>query len=146
MDRSPQNISIVIPCFNEEECIKVLYDALCPVTDKLSFPYDLIFVDDGSTDGTLEIISLLAEQDPHVRWLSFSRNFGHQKALKAGLDYAKGEVVITMDADMQHPSSLIPVMLSRVILFMLGIIGEYLGKMFMQCKNRPEYVVQSENR
>lgn len=113
MDRSPQNISIVIPCFNEEECIKALYDALCPVMDKLSFPYDLIFVDDGSTDGTLEIISLLAEQDPHVRWLSFSRNFGHQKALKAGLDYAKGEVVITMDADMQHPSSLIPVMLSR---------------------------------
>lgn len=114
MDRSPQNISIVIPCFNEEECIKALYDALRPVMDKLSFPYDLIFVDDGSTDGTLEIISLLSEQDSHVRWLSFSRNFGHQKALKAGLDYAKGDVVITMDADMQHPSSLIPVMLSRI--------------------------------
>ena len=107
MKKPPKNISIVIPCFNEDACLNVLYEELCPVMDKLSCPYELIFVDDGSTDHTLETILLLSEQDFHVRWLSFSRNFGHQKALKAGLDYSQGEVVITMDADMQHPSALI---------------------------------------
>ncbi len=90
----------------------MLYRNLHPVLDKLLFPYELIFVDDGSTDRTLEILLSLSEQNPHVRWLSFSRNFGHQKALKAGLDYAQGDVVITMDADMQHPSSLISTMLT----------------------------------
>lgn len=64
----------------------MLYRNLHPVLDKLLFPYELIFVDDGSTDRTLEILLSLSEQNPHVRWLSFSRNFGHQKALKAGLD------------------------------------------------------------
>ena len=107
MKKPPKNIYIVIPCFNEDACLNVLYEELCPVMDKLSCPYELIFVDDGSTDHTLETILLLSEQDFHVRWLSFSRNFGHQKALKAGLDYSRGEVVITMDADMQHPSALI---------------------------------------
>ena len=67
MKKSPRNISIIIPCFNEEECIDMLYRNLYPVLDKLLFPYELIFVDDGSTDRTLEILLSLSEQNPHVR-------------------------------------------------------------------------------
>ena len=112
MNRHPANISIVIPCFNEADCIVALYAALCQVMQENAVLYELVFVDDGSTDGTLDLLSHLSEYDSHVHWLSFSRNFGHQKALKAGLDHAKGEVIITMDADMQHPAALIPEMLA----------------------------------
>ena len=112
MNRHPANISIVIPCFNEADCIVALYAALCQVMQENAVLYELVFVDDGSTDGTLGLLSHFSEYDSHVHWLSFSRNFGHQKALKAGLDHAKGEVIITMDADMQHPAALIPEMLA----------------------------------
>ena len=112
MNRHPANISIVIPCFNEADCIMALYAALCQVMQENAVLYELVFIDDGSTDGTLDLLSHLSEYDSHVHWLSFSRNFGHQKALKAGLDHAKGEVIITMDADMQHPAALIPEMLA----------------------------------
>lgn len=111
MNRHPAYVSIVIPCFNEAECIMALYAELCWVMQNSTELYELMFVDDGSTDDTLDVLSRLSELDSHVHWLSFSRNFGHQKALKAGLDHAIGEVIITMDADMQHPPALIPKML-----------------------------------
>lgn len=112
MNRHPVSISIIIPCFNEADCILMLYNELRAIMNMNAGLYELLFIDDGSTDITLDILTKLSEQDSHVRWLSFSRNFGHQKALKAGLEYATGEVVITMDADMQHPPSLIPEMLA----------------------------------
>ena len=111
MKRVLKNISIIIPCLNEEDCIETLYKQLSKVLMQYTCPYELLFVDDGSTDNTLNILSRIAVSDHHVHWISLSRNFGHQKALKAGLDHATGQIVITIDADMQHPPVLIHKML-----------------------------------
>jgi glycosyltransferase involved in cell wall biosynthesis len=111
MHRQLKDISIVIPCLNEAACIGTLYKELSQVLAPYSCPYELLFVDDGSTDNTLDVLSVIAQTDKRVHWVSLSRNFGHQKALKAGLDAAKGHIVITMDADMQHPPTVIPQML-----------------------------------
>ena len=95
-------ISIVIPCHNEELGINHIYKELTHLLSPMN-SYEIIFVDDGSKDKTLNILMSLSINDQHVHYLSFSRNFGHQKAIKAGIDYANGDAVITMDADMQHP-------------------------------------------
>lgn len=104
-------ISIVIPCYNEEGNVRVIYDAL---TSSLPAQYTptYIFVDDGSTDGTLAAIKKLARAHRAVQYISFTRNFGHQFALKAGLDFAEGDAVISLDSDMEHPPTLIPRMLA----------------------------------
>lgn len=106
------SVSVVIPCFNEKDNIDILYRHLSIVIEAYT-DYELIFVDDGSTDDTLETIRSVAEKDPRVRYISLSRNFGHQYALKAGLDHAGGDCVISMDADMQHPPELIPAMIEK---------------------------------
>lgn len=105
-------ISIVIPCYNEQDNITPLYKGLTDVMKP--YPeYELLFVDDGSKDDTLEVIRTLASTDPRVHYLSLSRNFGHQHALKAGLDHASGDGVISLDADMQHPPDLIPELIKK---------------------------------
>src|SRR5262245_60806019 len=108
MDR----ICIVSPCFNEQEVIEMFYSALKDVLDAVpDIDYRLILVDDGSSDSTLEKLNALAAVDPSVRVYSLSRNFGHQAALSAGLDAARGDAVIMMDSDLQHPPTLIPRMI-----------------------------------
>jgi dolichol-phosphate mannosyltransferase len=105
-------ISIVIPSFNEEGNIEVLYSQLKDVLLLLSITnFEIIYVNDGSSDDSLEKIKTLSITDERVKFISFSRNFGHQNALKAGLDYAQGDAVISMDADLQHPPALIPEMI-----------------------------------
>ena len=107
-------LSVVVPCYNESEVIELFYRDVRPVLDALEgFEFELIFVDDGSVDDTLERLNRIAEKDPSVRVASLSRNFGHQIALTAGLDAAAGGAVIMMDADLQHPPSLIPVLVRR---------------------------------
>ena len=103
-------VSIIIPCFNEEGNINKLYETL---ENNISTDYnwEFIFVDDGSSDQTIEKIKELNEKDQRVKYISFSRNFGHQYALKAGLDFCKGDCAISMDADLQHPPSLMKEML-----------------------------------
>ena len=103
-------VSIIIPCFNEEGNIYKLYETL---ENNISTDYnwEFIFVDDGSSDQTIEKIKALNEKDQRVKYISFSRNFGHQYALKAGLDFCKGDCAISMDADLQHPPSLMKEML-----------------------------------
>lgn len=98
-------ISIVAPAFREEVVLPSFYEELAGVFRTLSNLYDweIIFVDDGSTDRTLDVLKELRSKDRHVKWLSLSRNFGHQAALTAGLEHAKGDAVITMDSDLQHP-------------------------------------------
>jgi polyisoprenyl-phosphate glycosyltransferase len=103
-------ISIVVPCCNEEGNIVCLYGRLQQQLHGV-YHYEIIFIDDGSTDSTLETIQNLSAVDSHVKFISFSRNFGHQNAIKAGLDNAIGDCVITMDADLQHPPELIPKMI-----------------------------------
>ena len=108
--RSGFKISIVVPIMNEAGNIAHLIEKLRNVLSKYE-DYEIIFVDDGSTDETLSIIKDLKNKIPQINFLSFSRNFGHQNALKAGLDFAKGDCVISLDGDLQHPPELIPQMI-----------------------------------
>jgi dolichol-phosphate mannosyltransferase len=103
-------ISIVSPAFEEEEVLPRFHAELSAALATLGPEYDveIIYVDDGSTDGTLEILRGLAAADPRVRYLSLSRNFGYQAALTAGLEHARGDAVVTLDSDLQHPPSVIP--------------------------------------
>ncbi|KGF47910.1 glycosyltransferase [Veillonella montpellierensis DNF00314] len=101
-------LSIVVPVYNEEDNIKVFYDAVVTEMNALAYDYEVIFVDDGSSDSSSLLLRDLARKDCRVKVLLLARNFGHQLALTCGLDYATGEAVITMDGDMQHPPALIP--------------------------------------
>lgn len=106
--RRLSHLTIVAPFFNEEQGVEAFYTALTAVLDRLPLDYDVVLVDDGSQDQTLDLLNTLADRDGRVTVLSLARNFGHQAALTAGLDVAMGDVVITMDSDLQHPPSLIP--------------------------------------
>jgi glycosyltransferase involved in cell wall biosynthesis len=106
-----QLLCVVAPCYNEEDAIEPFYQALKPVLlSQDGLRHQILFVDDGSQDKTLEILNALAARDPAVQVYSLSRNFGHQIALTAGLDAARGDAVILMDSDLQHPPALIPAM------------------------------------
>jgi polyisoprenyl-phosphate glycosyltransferase len=106
-------ISVVVPVHNEKDNVHLLAKAVKRVFSDLPYRYQLVFVDDGSTDATLQEIKKLAALDHNVCFIAFSRNFGHQAALKAGLDKADGDCVISMDGDLQHPPYLIPLLLEK---------------------------------
>ena len=113
-DEDKLMLSVVCPCYNESEVLGLFYSELKSVLDSLSdYAHEIIFVDDGSTDETSVLLDQLAEQDRTVRVRILSRNFGHQLALTAGLDIAKGDAVIMMDSDLQHPPALIPEMIQK---------------------------------
>jgi polyisoprenyl-phosphate glycosyltransferase len=99
-------VSFVIPANNEEGNLDPLTDKLLSIIDN-KFQYEIIFVDDGSTDNTLTVIKKLQLENPVIHYISLSRNFGHQNALKSGIDHSTGDCVISMDADLQHPPDLI---------------------------------------
>src|SRR5207237_421080 len=102
-------ISVVVPVYAEEAVIDQTYDELTATLAALpSHRYEIIFVDDGSADGTPAILRRLVERDPHLRVLRFSRNFGHQVAITAGIERARGDAIVTIDADLQDPPALIP--------------------------------------
>ncbi len=104
-------ISIVIPAYNESGNVEVIHEVLRN-TIPSKYLFEIIFVDDGSADNTLALVKKLTKKDKAVRYISFTRNFGHQYALKAGIDHARGMATITMDADLEHPPRLIPKMLA----------------------------------
>lgn len=106
-------LSIIIPCLNEESNIQPMYQRLHAVLAAMGCDYEIIFIDDGSRDGTFERISAVHALDPKVGGISFSRNFGHQAALLAGLQYARGALVVTMDGDLQHPPEAIPLLAEK---------------------------------
>lgn len=108
-----RKISVVIPSFNEEGNIEVLATRLIEVLKTVRYDYEVIFVDDGSSDNTLERLKTLSHLDNNLFYLELSRNFGHQNALKAGYDYADGDCIISMDSDMQHPPEMIPQFLEK---------------------------------
>lgn len=105
--------SIVVPAYNEEAVLEESYKRLTRVMKEMGEPYELIFVDDGSRDETANIIKGFCEQDECVRLVSFSRNFGHQAAVSAGIDFAQGQAVILIDADLQDPPEVIPEMAKK---------------------------------
>src|SRR6266545_7981130 len=105
--------SIIAPIYNEAESIPELYRRLSLVMDATGQLWELVLVDDGSSDHSTMLMSELAEKDPRVRPVIFARNFGHQIAVTAGLDYARGEAVVIIDADLQDPPELIPEMAKK---------------------------------
>lgn len=105
-----EKISIIVPCYNEEEALPHFYKEAVNILKKMSLKYELIFVDDGSNDNTLKIIKDLRKEDSNIRFISFSRNFGKEAAMIAGLDAATGDYVTLIDADLQDPPSLLPEM------------------------------------
>ncbi len=109
-----RDFSVVIPLYNEEENVRPLYEALKPVLDKTGKEYEILFVDDGSSDRTLPQLEDISKIDKKVKVLSFRRNFGQTAAFAAGFDYAQGDVIITMDGDLQNDPADIPRMLDAI--------------------------------
>ena len=105
-------VSLIVPCYNECESLPILYDALKNVSEQMpQYEFEMLFINDGSTDNTLETLKKMGEEDERVKYLSFSRNFGKESAMYAGLCNANGDYVAIMDADMQDPPTLLPEML-----------------------------------
>ena len=104
----PRLLSVVAPAYNEAEGLPKFVQEVRSVLPPLAEDYEILIVDDGSRDSTREVLKRLRTEEPRLRWLGLSRNFGHQAALVAGLEHARGDVVISMDSDMQHPPALLP--------------------------------------
>lgn len=107
-------LSVVIPAYNEEENVPILYEKLKKVLDGLGQDYEIIFVDDGSTDGTYQRLKQLAEKDSRLKVIRFKRNYGQTAAMSAGFEHAKGDVIITLDADLQNDPEDIPILLEKL--------------------------------
>lgn len=112
MDGTPM-LGVVIPVYNEREVVGLLRDRLEGVLSKIAMSYEVVLVDDGSTDGTTEVLRGLPGRDPRWKALILSRNYGHQLALSAGLEFTRGDAVVVLDADLQDPPELIPEMLAK---------------------------------
>ena len=112
-EKKTVHCSIVASVYNEEEGITAFYHSLSSVIKSLSISYEIIFVNDGSVDNSLLILKNIAAADPAVKIINFSKNFGHEAAMIAGIDHACGEAVICMDSDLQHPPEIIPEMLQK---------------------------------
>jgi glycosyltransferase involved in cell wall biosynthesis len=106
-------LSVIVPCYNEVESLQCFYTAITAVLTEMDERYEILLVDDGSRDASLNVIRDLAAGDPHVRFISFSRNFGKESGMLAGLRHCTGDAAVIMDADLQHPPSMIPDMLAQ---------------------------------
>src|SRR5262245_37356180 len=136
------DLSIVIPVFNEVESLPALVSSLCRTMSATPYSYEIIFIDDGSTDGTTDLLRRTANENSNIKVLFFSRNFGQQAAITAGLDFASGKAVAVMDADLQDPPELLPEMLTlmeqgydvvsaqRITRSGDGLIKRFTAKMF----------------
>ncbi len=111
---SQLSVDIVVPVYNEGEIVRQTFEHICSIVDHLPYNFSFLYVNDGSTDDTLDVLTALAEKDPRVHFLDLSRNFGHQAALTAGMNTSTGDIVITMDGDGQHPPEVIPQLLNLV--------------------------------
>ncbi len=107
-------ISIIIPIYNEQDNIDKLYRRLKNVVEGMSLSHEFVFINDGSRDNSLQLIKTLSSQDHAVKYINFSRNFGHQIAVTAGIDHVKGNAVVIIDADLQDPPELIPEMYAKM--------------------------------
>jgi glycosyltransferase involved in cell wall biosynthesis len=113
-ERTIASLSIVIPVFNEVESVSLLYDEIVATADSLSLPWELIFIDDGSSDGTTRVLHEVYERDPRVQIIEFRRNFGKSAALAAGFEAADGDAIITMDGDLQDLPAEIPRLIEQL--------------------------------
>ena len=114
MTENLKDLSVIIPSFNEEENIKLLYPKLESTLERLEKNYEIIFVDDGSTDKTYGFLRKVCQDDENVKAIVFRRNFGQTAAISAGFDYAEGDIIITLDADLQNDPEDIPLLLKKI--------------------------------
>lgn len=111
-----EKMTLIVPCYNEEEVLPFFYEEFQKVAKRLeAYRTEVIFVDDGSRDRTLEVIKKLAEEDERVKYISFSRNFGKEAAIYAGFQHADGDYIAMLDADLQDPPSLLPEMMKGIV-------------------------------
>lgn len=108
-----KKISILVPCYNEEQVLPLFIEAITTLIDNKQYHWEVLLVDDGSTDATLSVMENAHQQDERFQYIELSRNFGKENALLAGLDYVSGDAVVIMDADLQHPVNVIPQMLKK---------------------------------
>jgi len=106
-----KKISIIVPCYNEESTIPFFYEEIDKISKKMKTDFEFIFINDGSKDKTIEVIKNYSKKDKRVKYINFSRNFGKEAAMYAGLEYSNGDYIAIMDADLQDPPSLLPEML-----------------------------------
>ena len=106
-------VSLVVPCYNEEEAIPVFLSKVSPILDQTNLAYEIVFIDDGSKDGTASVITQLCDRYPAIRLIELSRNFGKEAAMTAGFSYACGDAIIPIDVDLQDPPELIPEMIQK---------------------------------
>jgi dolichol-phosphate mannosyltransferase len=116
-------LSILVSIYNEEQVLNLFYQTLMDILQKCNFDYELIFVNDGSIDSSQEILSVFSQENENVRLILFSKNFGHEAAMIAGIDYATGDVLICMDGDLQHPPAMIPTMMTLFVSEKVDIIN-----------------------
>ncbi|MCI8863869.1 MAG: glycosyltransferase family 2 protein [Lachnospiraceae bacterium] len=109
-----KKLSVVVSVYNEELALPMFYRSVKPVLEGLSWDYELLFVNDGSIDGSLEVLRQLLLLDSKVKLVGFSRNFGHEAAMIAGIDYAAGDAIVCMDADLQHPPECLPKIVEKL--------------------------------
>ena len=108
-----KKISILVPCYNEEQVLPLFIKAITPLMENKQYEWELLLIDDGSTDTTLSLMQQARLRDVRIHYIELSRNFGKENALMAGLDYVSGDAVIIMDADLQHPVSAIPELIQK---------------------------------
>lgn len=113
-DNKMRELSIIVPCYNEEAAIPLFYEEVTKVLKQMPCDYEIVFIDDGSGDGTLSVIEALAKENSSVRYISFSRNFGKEAAMYAGFSNTRGRYVAVMDVDLQDPPELLPEMMQMV--------------------------------
>jgi glycosyltransferase involved in cell wall biosynthesis len=109
----PKLISLIVPFYNEEESVDIFFDTVLPIMKSIEYKYEVICINDGSSDNTLDRLKAIYEIDKNIVIVNFSRNFGKEAALTAGIDYAEGDAVIPMDCDLQDPPLLIPSMIKK---------------------------------
>ena len=114
LTRMNPELSIIVPLYNEEECVDPLYDAVLQAIEPIGIPFEILFVDDGSKDGTFAKAKLLAERDSRLRVIRFRKNYGQTPAMVAGIDHARGKVLVTMDGDLQNDPTDIPKFLEKI--------------------------------
>lgn len=108
------DLSVIVPLYNEEECVTLLYEAIIKSVDTMGIDYEILFVDDGSKDQTVPIASALAAKDKRLRVVKFRRNYGQTPAMAAGIDNAKGKILVTMDGDLQNDPDDIPMLVRKI--------------------------------
>lgn len=144
---SQQLVSIIVPMYNEADNIRPVYKALKKVFSKLTYRCEILFVDDGSQDRTVDILAQLAHKDPNVKPINLARNFGKEIALTAGLNHASGKAAIMLDADFQHPPELIPQFIEKWEKgadLVIGVRKEYGASIFKKLTSKFFYRVMSK--